>query len=180
MGRPKKQNEQPKKSGPKAPWAMTPAVVDKICSALRAGNFRTTAAQFAGVSIRSFQDWMRLGQEQDSGQYHDFRVRVIEAEKSAEIGAVALIMREARTDARRAEWWLSHRFPERWADKSRAEYRAQLKLQHSGMVANVDISMEDLSRLTDEEVRLVERILAKLPEVADSNKGDKNPGSGKK
>lgn len=159
---------------------MTPEVVDRICSALRAGNFRATAAQFAGVSIRSFQDWMRLGKEHGSGLYGDFRARVIEAEKSAEIGAVALIMKEARTDAKHAEWWLSHRFPERWADRSRAEYRAALKLQHSGMVANVDISMEDLSKLTDEEVRLVERILAKLPEIADSNKGDKNSGSGKK
>lgn len=160
--------------------SLTPEVQAKLVHALRAGNFRSISAEYAGVPQRTFFDWMRRGKETSDEPFRSFRRAVIEAEKAAEVRTVLLIMKAAEKDPRHAEWWLSHRFPERWADKSRAEYRAQLKLQHSGMVANVDISMEDLSKLTDEEVRLVERILAKLPEVADSNKGDKNSGGGKK
>lgn len=162
------------------PSLLTPDVQKKICNMLSTGNFRKIACKSAGISHRTFNDWMTIGENESSGPHRDFRQAVLDAESKAEIYAVASIIAAGKRDPRHLEWWLSHRFPERWADRSRAEYRAQLKLQHSGMVANVDISMEDLSKLTDEEVRLVERILAKLPEVADSNKGDKNSGGSKK
>ena len=171
--------QKPKRTAGR-PSLLTPEVQSKICNMLSIGNFRKIACKSAGISHRVFNDWMRIGQDESSGPHRDFREAVLSAESKAEIFAVDAIISAGKRDPRHLEWWLSHRFPERWADKSRAEYRAALKLQHSGMVANVDISMEDLSKLTDEEVRLVERILAKLPEVADSNKGDKNSGGGKK
>lgn len=112
------------------PTKLTKDVQDKICSALRAGNFRTVAAQWAGVPLRTFYEWMGRGKEEPDRPEAKFRQAVIEAEKAAEVRAVGLIMSAAQSDPKHAEWWLSHRWPERWADQERKRIRAEIKVTH--------------------------------------------------
>lgn len=88
--------------------------MDKLCQALAAGNFRNVAAEWSGIGVRTFRDWMKRGKEQKTGPYRDFRRRVLEAEKQAEIRVVGLVMKAAAEDPKHGEWWLERKFPERW------------------------------------------------------------------
>lgn len=106
-----------KRRGPGRPPKLSVEVVDKLCQALSAGNYRQVAAEWAGISQSTLREWMRLGKEQKKGPYRDFRRRVLEAEKAAEIRAVGLVMQAAKDDARHAEWWLERKFNERWGRK---------------------------------------------------------------
>lgn len=137
-----------KGKGAGRPTLLTPETQAKIVEALRAGNYRYPSAQFAGVSTRSFQDWMARGEVEARGIYADFRAAVIEAEKAAEIRAVAIVMKAATTDPRNAQWWLSHKFPERWADKSRVRTELTGK---NGTPIKVE-SSTTLDGATDDEI----------------------------
>lgn len=103
------------------PSVMTPEAVEKLLQALRAGNFRNVAAEWAGISQRVFREWMAKGKDEKAGSFRDFRRRVLEAEKAAEIRAVGLLMKAAEHDAKHASWWLERKFPERWGRKERHE-----------------------------------------------------------
>jgi hypothetical protein len=102
------------------PTKLTPEVQDKIIQALRGGNFRYIAARWAGIDISQFKRWMSRG-KQGEAMYRRFRAAVLEAEKSAELRAVALVMKAAQEDAKHAEWWLERKFPQRWGRKERHE-----------------------------------------------------------
>jgi hypothetical protein len=47
---------------------------------------------------------------------------MLEAERGAEIYALAQVMKHAAADPRHAEWFLARKFPERWADRSRLQF----------------------------------------------------------
>ena len=96
------------------PTKLTSEVADKICQALKAGNWREVAAQWAGIGERTFREWMAKGEDDPDGIHGDFRRRVLEAEQQAEIRMVALVMKAAENDPRHAEWWLERKNPGRW------------------------------------------------------------------
>lgn len=96
------------------PTKMTPEVQDKILTALRAGNFRQVAAQYAGISQRTLREWMQQGERRPKSAHGRFRRQLIEAEKSAEMRMVAMVMKAATGDARHAEWWLERKANARW------------------------------------------------------------------
>lgn len=98
---------------------------------------------------------MNAGEAQTSGKFRDFRKAVIEAEKAAEIRAVALVMQAAQNDPRHAEWWLSHRWPERWGEKTRI--RAQIHAAASAIDVT-SLREQFLKQLRDgtEEAEIVE------------------------
>lgn len=103
------------------PSSMTAEAVERLLQALRAGNFRNVAVEWAGVGERTFREWMAKGGEQKAGKFRDFRRRVMEAEQAAEIRAVGLLMKAAENDAKHAAWWLERKFPERWGRRDRHE-----------------------------------------------------------
>ncbi len=103
------------------PSKLTPEVAEKILQALRAANFRKVAAEYAGVTPRVLRMWLQRGKRSPKSRYGHFFRQVLEAEKAAEMRAVALIMKAAQEDARHAEWWLERKFPNRWGRKERHE-----------------------------------------------------------
>lgn len=134
--------------------SLTQEIQDKICFALRAGNFRTTAAAYAGVPERTFFEWMKRGRDKNDKLFKDFRRAVVEAEKAAEVRAVALVMRAAEADAKHAEWWLSHRWPEKWADQERKRIRAEIKHQKLEMSVNLDhVTLDDVRAVLGDKAR---------------------------
>ena len=100
---------------------LTPEVEEKILQSIKSGNFRKTAALWAGVGYTTLRTWMREGRLRPKSAQGNFRRRVLEAEKAAEMRAVALVMKAAAEDARHAEWWLERKFPQRWGRKERHE-----------------------------------------------------------
>jgi len=98
---------------------LTAEVQRKVCDAISGGNYKMIAAQWAGISIKAFLSWMKRGKEEESGIYHDFRLAVLEAERAAEIRAVALVMKAAEQDPKHAQWWLERKCHRRWCRKDR-------------------------------------------------------------
>lgn len=134
---------EPKKKG--RPCKLTPEVQKRIVDALRGGNFRETAAKWAGVSPGVVSQWMsRKGEP-----YESFQRAVDDAEQGAEVRSVALIMKAAAEDPKHAQWWLERKFPERWGRKERYTVTGP-----GGGPLAVAI---DVTKLSDEEL---ERIIA--------------------
>lgn len=99
------------------PSKLTPEVQEKICQAIREGNFLYVAAFAAGVNPVTVQDWLARGQIQGSGKYYDFVVAFRQAEAEAERKAVMEIRKAgAEGDWRANLEWLKRRCRERWGD----------------------------------------------------------------
>lgn len=138
-------------------------VMERLIQALKAGNVRHVAAAYAGIAETSFRLWMRRGKEEKSGIYVKFRQEVIRAERIGEAALVVLIQKHAKTDAKHAEWILTHH-PEmrkRWAAPSRLEHTgkdgSELK---TTIVANAPGDL-DLEKLNDDELAQYEELAAK-------------------
>ena len=95
------------------PTKYTPEIAQKICDAIRGGNYREVAAAWAGVPERTFYDWLK--------QRQGFSQMVKEAEQAAEIRCVALVMKAAAEDPKHAQWWLERKCHERWGRKDRMQ-----------------------------------------------------------
>lgn len=83
------------------PYKLTPEVTQKVMEALRGGNTRMAAAEYAGISYDSF------------ARYFDadvtFGDSVKQAEAECEVRCVALVQKAAVTTWQAAAWWLERR-----------------------------------------------------------------------
>ena len=134
-------------------------VQKKICDALKLGNFRQTAAKAAGISLRTFTHWMKLGKDRNNKPFLAFRRAVLEAETMAEMRAVGLIVQKAAEDPKHAQWWLTHRWPERWAEKTR------LRMEHTGKAGGP-------IEVTDARDKLFEKLASALTGKDDTEEAD--------
>jgi hypothetical protein len=149
MGRPTKLNDE---------------VSDRIITSIKAGNFRNTAALWAGVGDRTMRDWMSRGERKPKSPFGSFRRRVIEAEKAAEMRAVALIMKAAAGDAKHAEWWLERKYPQRWGRRQRHEITGK-----NGEAIRTQGEVSDLAEaLADPKLReLLDAVAERAATLAD-------------
>ncbi len=130
--------------GPGRPSKLTPEVQEKICRALRGGNFRSTAAWYAGISPRTLQAWMAEGETNPDSPEGNFCAAVIESEKGAEIDAVETIIAAGKSDPKHFQWWLSHRHSARWAEKKNVKMSGSVDLRPLE-----GVSPEKLAKLLD-------------------------------
>jgi len=101
---------------------LTPEVQDKIVSALRAGNYQETAANFAGISKPTFYGWMQRGRTEPDSIYSVFLDAVEKAKAEAEVRDVTLIDKAARDGSwQAAAWKLERKFPNKWGRVNRTE-----------------------------------------------------------
>jgi hypothetical protein len=99
---------QPSKGG--RPTKLTPALQDRFVAAIKAGNFRETAARLAGISVATMYRWLAA----DSEPFLTFQVAVVQAEAELEAKALKVVTDRIPEDARLALAFLAKRFPERW------------------------------------------------------------------
>jgi hypothetical protein len=117
----------------------------RVVKALRAGNTRQDAAEFAAVGKTTFYRWLAVGRKSKRGRFREFWNAVKKAEAAARVRNVGVIRRAARggtviertTTTRRdgteivteklarpewtaAAWHLERRTPEDWGS-NRAE-----------------------------------------------------------
>ena len=168
-------SNQPKKKRGR-PGGPTPELREKICMVIRVGNFRDVASEWAGVKLRTFRRWCRLGRKATRGPYRDFWHAVLEAEKSAEILCVKYVMDGAKRDPKHAEWWLERKYPERWARQYSAELKAivnEIKALRAEVEARktVDPAPED-----SRETRSREAVSGGAPSGVDAVSGAPGPG----
>lgn len=134
---------------------LTPLVQERICESIRLGNYKTVAAQSAGVHIATLIDWENRGTGEHARQpYIEFVEALTEAENQSERALVGYWRVAAAKDWRAARDLLARRFPDRWKDQSRVQVTGSLDL-----VATVR-ELAATAGLTDEEIAEAETIVA--------------------
>lgn len=107
------------------PTKLTRETIDKICLAIRAGNYAKIAAQMAGIGESTYYEWLAIAKEPDCDLlFTELAESVQRAEADAEVAAVALIRQAANNGSWQAAGWLLERKSgERWGrnDKLRQE-----------------------------------------------------------
>jgi transposase len=127
------------------PTKLTPEIMAKICDALRAGNYRETAAAFAGVRKSTFYEWLRRGARARKGIYRDLHDAVEKALADSEARDVMLIGKAAgEGDWQAAAWRLERKFPDRWGRRERHDIDANVK---TTVKVKPDDAVEELTRL---------------------------------
>jgi hypothetical protein len=152
------------------PSKLTSEVADRIISSIKSGNFRNTAARWAGIGERTMRDWMTRGEAHPKSPFGSFRRRVMEAEKAAEMRCVAIVMKAAANDAKHAEWWLERKYPQRWGRKQRHEITGK-----NGEVLRHQVEgLDPVEALADPELRgLLDAVADRAAQLA-STKPTKN------
>ncbi len=111
------------------PSKFTPEVRQKILWALRLGNYRRPAAEYAGISERTLGDWLMRGRDAESGPYADFYAEVLEAERAAEVRALGVIQQAAKRDWKAAAWFLERKHPERFCTRAAVFLAKRLQIE---------------------------------------------------
>jgi hypothetical protein len=112
------------------------------------------ACQAAGISSSTFYRWMQRGETESSGVHRELREAVLQAEAEAEVHAVAIVRRAMGEDWRAAVAYLERRHPGRW----RRHHTTELVGKDGGPIRTASGTGIDLSRLTDEELKLLEEL----------------------
>lgn len=107
------------------PTKLTKEVTDRICLAIRAGNYSKVAAAMAGISETTYYKWLEMSDKPNAKkEYKEFRESIEQAEAEAEVAAIARIRQAADNgDWKAAGWYLERKHGERWGrnDKIRQE-----------------------------------------------------------
>ena len=107
---------------------LTPQVQEKICSAIRAGNYAVVAAAYGGICKTTFYKWLDLG-EKGREPYVAFADAIKKADADDETRSVAIIADAARTQWQAAAWHLERKHKERWARQERVEQSGTLRIE---------------------------------------------------
>ena len=103
------------------PTKLNAEVQEKIVNLVRTGNYPEVAAQAAGISGKTYYEWMKRG-EDEAGIYREFRKAVKEAQAAAESHAVTIIRKAALDGSwQAAAWFLERSKAERWRRKENVE-----------------------------------------------------------
>ena len=104
------------------PTALTPDLQKIITDTIRQGNYAHVAAAAAGITEKTFYEWLQRG---DRGEepFREFSEQVLISASEAEKNMTD-VLRAAATgtvegDWKAGAWWLERRFPKRWGRQQR-------------------------------------------------------------
>lgn len=153
-------------------------IQNTIVTAIRAGNYVETAAEFAGISKTTFYEWKRRGEAREQqiealeieaslkgaeaeipddlegDMYLQFMDAIRRASAESEVADITTIGIAASRDWRAAAWRLERKFPTRYGRQS-IEFSGP-----NGGAIPVAYSF-DLTKCTDEELKVLEKIALK-------------------
>jgi hypothetical protein len=101
------------------PTKLDPEIADRFIRAIRKGAFRSVAAVWAGIGVRTFREWMVRGKEEP--EFADFRRMVMEAERAAEIEVGETAFAAAAADPEYALAYMRVRWRKRWDPAKKLE-----------------------------------------------------------
>ncbi|MBX9790187.1 MAG: hypothetical protein K2Y37_14820 [Pirellulales bacterium] len=108
----------------------TPDRRARILAAARAGQWRSTAATAGGIDYATLKRWLNRAASEPA--YAEFRRELLEAERAAELDALAGIRSAGRDDWRALAWYLERRHAKRWAKREHLTTRLHLAGQTPG------------------------------------------------
>jgi hypothetical protein len=107
------------------PSKLTPETIDRLIGALAAGNYKETAATYAGITISTLNKWLQIGASDievgRETEYSALFVAVRAAEAEAEVEAVTAIRLAFGDDWKAAVAFLERRHTQRWGRTNRVE-----------------------------------------------------------
>lgn len=116
------------------PTKLTPEVQEKICNAIRAGNYYEAACAYAGIGYSTFRTWMIKGEKARSGKYREFVEAIKKAEYEAEVRLVAQWQKHMPENWQAIATFLERRYPERWG--RRLDLKQDIKQEVQGQVTH--------------------------------------------
>lgn len=110
------------------PTKFTPERVERFLTAIKAGHYRNTACDYAGISFQTLRNWIKIAEGPDAPpEYLEFLDSLKKAEADAEVFDLALIRRAATGEKdettgeylvkpqwQAAAWRLERKNPEKW------------------------------------------------------------------
>ena len=102
---------------------LTPELLRRLTMLLRAGNFVEVATEAVGITKETFYQWLKRGQRDTEGVYHEFATEVHAARAQAECRAVAVIAKASEHHWQAAAWFLERSAPGRWGRTSSGAVR---------------------------------------------------------
>lgn len=157
--------QEPKRVG--RPHKLTPARIEKICDAIRVGNYRRIAAGAAGISDTTFYHYVNRGrverarreQGKEPDDNEDIFVQFLGSLEKAETEGEAIhVLNIAEQGPEGSKWILGRRHPDRW--------QASQKVNLEG---NLDVNAVDhiLDALPDDVAEAIRTLLeGKLNEAS--------------
>ena len=111
---------------------LTPERQQKIVELVAAGNYQNVAAHCVGIDETTLSRWLKMGSEQSSGPYYEFRQALKEAEAQSEAVRIERIATAGQTGNWQADaWYLERRYPDRWARRERQDLTLKGSVEHS-------------------------------------------------
>lgn len=102
---------------PRSVLEWDPEVQKKLCAALAGGNTLRVAAALADIRYDTVLSWIKKGNDQEEGSYHEFVAAVNHAIAVAQGTAVKTVRDAAKRDWRAAAWFLERTQPDEWGAK---------------------------------------------------------------
>lgn len=157
------------------PTKLTKKLQDKICNAIRAGNYIETASAYAGISKSTLYDWLKRGEREKVRVSKNSRARIRKKERiyvefsdavekalaDSEVRDVAIIANAAKENWQAAAWRLERKFPNKWGRRFKAD------VEHSGQVKH-DVTSKIIN--DPEAVELAEELFRRT--IANDVEGD--------
>lgn len=123
---------------------LTPEVQEKIVSAIRAGNYAMIAAEYAGICEATFYGWLKRGREDGKGIFFEFLKAVKEAEREAEVRAVATVQKHMTDNWTAAMTYLERKFPQRWGRRDRTPVEVDPREVLAQLLGSAPEEIEDV------------------------------------
>jgi len=101
------------------PTKLTPAVQQRIVSAVAAGNYYEAACAYGGVDYTTFRKWMQKGESAKSGPFFELFDACKHAEAEAEVRIIAQWQQHIPDDWRAAQAFAERRWGDRWGRQER-------------------------------------------------------------
>lgn len=140
------------------PTLLTPEMASRICEALKAGNYRTTACAAAGIHRHTLQNWERWGLE-GKEPYAEFLAEMVKAEAEAEMVLLAEL-RAAQPGMPGVSgadvwttkaWILERRFSSRWCARVKQQVAERVDDLTSKLKADPELHRRVVDIIADQE-----------------------------
>ena len=97
-----------------APTKLNQKAQERICEAVRAGNYLAVSARCAGIHYDTLREWVQRGEREKTGAYHEFSEALKKAESDSEEYAVKMVVSAMPKNWAAAMTYLERRYPDKW------------------------------------------------------------------
>ena len=161
--------EKAKRRGRGQPTKLNKEISDKICSAIRAGNYMETAAMYAGISKSTLHKWLQDGARATSGPFHEFSVAVQKALAASEVEDVARIKQAGNRTWQAIAWRLERRFPDRWGRRQQLDANISAQVTAYGPYRDIDAEIREYLEQAIKQGKIPSWLAAASQEKSDSS-----------